>query len=231
MEEIQVKKTKQYLLGMPQLNFNGLDEIWLMKELGNTHWELLGEVTDMYSTNIRPVFVDVLFEFDQGSYNERDEITIDSSLFKIDHSTYVSFHNFGEANVKLISKFPGSELDVPNQIKPIAVIDDSLYEYREQRRLLKTEIFDDSFSLVKPELNPINVFNRRGALYCAEYIRISNMCNWLVNKGKLDSPIKKIRMMYFANMNPYDVIYGAIRRNEMALIVDNKPISWCEVER
>ena len=40
-------------LGMPHLNYHGLDQVWLSKQLGHRHWELLGDGPAYSKTNER----------------------------------------------------------------------------------------------------------------------------------------------------------------------------------
>ncbi|MEM0940976.1 MAG: hypothetical protein AAGI25_14490, partial [Bacteroidota bacterium] len=80
---------REYKLNLPQLLWGGLSENWLLKELGDIHWQQIadalgvasGDITDAQGTRLLASFVRVRWSgANLGSFHENEAITFESDL-------------------------------------------------------------------------------------------------------------------------------------------------------
>jgi len=124
-----MKKETKFLLGMPQLALGGLSEIWLLKECGNIHWQILttifgkksSEFCDNSGNRIYPAFRAVeISNANLGMVSEDDELTIKSEVQKISNTQVYSKHvaKIGRnqiATVEMISIFLARRIETENR--------------------------------------------------------------------------------------------------------------------
>lgn len=236
-------------LGMPHLNYHGLDQVWLSKQLGHRHWELLGNGPAYSKTNERlyASFFCCSIDFNHGQdqYQEGDDITIDSKVFKFNSQVYRSVHNIqGHRNISTAifdSIFVRKDLATNTLVRDdphthghgIAQTD---FVFIEEHKKLKKELRLEDFSnnLVRLQFNPETYFNGVKILYFANYLNLVSQCEYLCDPT-IKNPIKKITTYYFANINPTDTVYGITTKQDniytTKLIANNKAIAVCNITR
>lgn len=242
-----MKKTNKIKLGMPNLNYNGLDETWLLKFCGNIHWELLHKDVNVYENNDRfyASFFHIQVEFDknQAEFKENDEIKFKSELFKYNDKIYRSVHKFNNSKVIMDTIFvkKGKEggltkfKPAPTITKCKEILDIGIDEHQDKKRKIFSEVYhSEGNQLVFP---PVNLFNGVKILYCANYLFLVSLSEFTQHK-KMFGPIKSINIRYYGNMTSTDTLYGKTsishaesESTETVLFVNNAPISYCEIIR
>ncbi len=210
---------QNFILGMPHLNYNGIDPIWLVKTLGDSHWNLLKEIKSINAGSERLYAsfftIQLLFSENQASFKEQDQIDISSKILKFNSSVYRSEHlitnSFTECNVIMDTIFVKKNSDgLLVRDEPLTEIEVehteeiSLTEHRNMKR--DNLNFDqDHFNLLS--FSPETYFNGVKILYCANYFNLIFL-NEYITFQKIPSPIKKIKMFFFGNISPGDRVYG-----------------------
>lgn len=231
---------------MPNLNFNGLDETWLLKFCGSVHWDLLHKEVDVYSEEERFYasffHIQVYFETDQSQYKENDELKIKSELFKYNDKIYRSIHKFGKSSVIMDTIFVKKATEgsltkyKPKHTETLCqeITDIGIGEHQDKKRRVLTEgvTFGVGNKLLFP---PSNLFNGVKILYCANYLFLVSLSEFVQHK-KMFSPIKSINISYYGNMMTTDNLYGKTvlldnDSTETILTVRNSPIAHCEIRR
>lgn len=206
-------------LGMPQLNYNGLDEIWLLKELGDIHWEKLGKLTDMYTAEDRyyASFFNVNLKFKQESYKEGKNFTIKSDIFKWNNKIYRSTHKFGKSTATLDSIFVkkhkgGLIKHDSNSTNYCGTIEDinigqHLFWKKYCKKYHDHKTHNEQVKMVLP-LNPLLMFNGVKILYFANYVFLAQMAEWQ-SDNKLRTPIREIQVDMFGNIDVNNKVYAS----------------------
>ena len=233
-------------LGMPQLSYNGLDEIWLFKYCGNKHWGMLEKFVDMNENNDRfyASFFNVSLQFktDQSAFNENDILTIRSELFEFNTKIYRSVHKFAgcvltmdtifvkKTNIGLLEKHTPST--ITTKCKPIKDI--GIHAFRQTR--LVTKFINDPQPgnlLVFP---PSTFFNNVKILYFANYLLLVSISEYMQHRSLL-LPIQSIIIHYYGNTDITSLLYGRTKLHDdnksttTYLTVNNETISYCEIKR
>jgi probable biosynthetic protein (TIGR04098 family) len=190
-------------LGMPEMALCGLSESWLLKALGDLHWQLVGtalgcrpsEIADSFGHRLYPAFTRLHFVSSQpiASYEEGETLSFDATLSRFGAGIFFSAIRVVGAqgrsiDARLMSSFAyrgdggGNGGLVRGQ--PSLADDDALpslaamppfgERYRERRR---------ERDAVKPilarrvyELIPQHDINGVGLLYYAAYPLIADIC-------------------------------------------------------
>lgn len=230
---------------MPHLNYNGLDEIWLLKEAGDIHWEFLYKIIDFWEEgNVRcyASFFNISLEFDsnQSMFEENDILTFDSKIFKFNKKIYRSVHTFSNQNgisgkIQLDSIFVFK--DKNNNLfktEPQVIVDVESIEHidlENYRKIKKSKIPINGNRL---EYSPLNLFNGVKLLYFANYLYLNGLSEYKEFKN-LSLPIKKLEIYYFSNTAPAEEIFGSSSKidnfTETLLYTKEKLISYCKIER
>ena len=231
-------------LGMPHLNYNGLDPIWLSKTLGDNHWSLLKDVKRMNQGNERlyASFFAIEIDFNKGqhTFNEYDSIEIDSKIFKFNNMIYRSHHfvknDKNAAQVVMDSIFVKKDLVTGSLVKdePVAAgrnIESVDSVFMDEHKRLKKEVSNlstDDFNLLM--FSPETYFNGVKILYCANYFNLALLNEYVTYKTILP-PLKKIKLFFFRNISEHDQVYGRTtnvgNEYQTILISNNKPIGVC----
>lgn len=221
-------------IGMPHLNYNGLDEVWLLKELGDIHWKLLGNITDMYETNDRyyASFFNVEIIFNQEKYYERELLNIESNIDKYNDKIYRSQHHFNNGYAILDSIFVKKNGNTLEKFTPRSKSENTIANINiEAHQMKKREILNDNYeNIMHIDFNPVSLFNGVKILYCANYIQLVNQARWLKLK-EIELPLKKIIVKYFGNISVDDKVFASVNNNETVLLANNRPIAYCEMLR
>jgi probable biosynthetic protein (TIGR04098 family) len=236
-------------LGMPHLTYNGLDPVWLSKTLGDNHWNLLKDVKSFNANNQRLYASFFAFEinFNQGQnlFVENDTLDIQSKIFKFNNLIYRSVHTFGVENNSATATFDSvfvkkdmisgslvkDEPAVSNS-KIIDVVDETFLEEHSKIKKQLTSI--DVADLKELHFSPETYFNGVRILYCANYIQLALLSEFMTYK-KIPQPIKKIKGYWFKNIQWNSQVFGnTVKRNdtyETILICEDKPIAFFTVAR
>jgi probable biosynthetic protein (TIGR04098 family) len=231
-------------VGMPHLNYNGLDLVWLLKTSGDAHWSMLKDVKSFNENNQRlyASFFACEIDYNKGQdyFVENEEINLDSKIFKFNNQIYRSMHSVtGNQNVATLtmdSIFVKKDIASGSLIKddPVAsgkniqtVSAVFLEEHKKMKKELTTLEIEKFNKLV---FSPEMYFNGVKILYFANYINLS-LLNEYITFDKILSPIKKVKIFFFKNISEHDVVYGYTKNinNEYHTILmsNNKPISLC----
>lgn len=106
-------------LGMPQLSLGGVGETWLLKECGDRHWRLLGEIGERAASAFRdpggaPVYAAFCAvsarDLRLDAFGEGDELAIASRIVRVSRTRFVSRHTLslrGEpaGDIEMLSAF------------------------------------------------------------------------------------------------------------------------------
>lgn len=236
-------------LGMPHLTYNGLDPVWLAKQLGDNHWNMLSKGPALNSANERlyASFFCWSIDFNQGQhcYCEGDQLDINSQLFKFNNQVYRSVHtlsngeNFSTgtfdsifvkkdmANQKLVRDDPSYNVNDIGKIDTVF-----LEEHKKIKLQLRSETEFNSYRNL--QFNPESMFNAVKILYCANYLNLVFQSEWL-HYAEIKQPIKSIKTYYFANIEPGDPVSGLTvidgTTSTTKLISGNKVLSLCIITR
>lgn len=236
-------------LGMPHLTYNGLDPIWLAKQLGDNHWNLLKDIKSFNSDNQRlyASFFAGEINFNQGQnlFVENDTLEIQSKIFKFNNLIYRSVHTLqvqkNSATATFDSVFVKKDLiagglvkDEPAEasVQAIDIVDQTfLEEHTKIKKHLKTLKVTD---FKKLDFSPESYFNGVKILYFANYLQLALLSEFLTFK-KMPLPIKKIKGYWFKNIEWNSVVLGKTVNHdnnyETVLISDNKPIGFFTITR
>lgn len=228
---------------MPHLVYHGLDPVWLLKYLGHKHWQLIDKVRPVNKDNQRlyASFFAAKIDFLNGqqSISEKSTMEIDSKVFKFNNLIYRTLHSVNDINVTLDSIFvrkdktvglikdepANSETDIPYTTTTF------LEEHSELKRKLMTLDVTNANELV---FNPAVLFNGVKILYCANYLSLALLNEWITYQSLLD-PIKKIELFWFKNINVGDKVYGITQTSngvfETVLVSNNRAIGFCRIYR
>ena len=238
----------QLKLGMPHLIYNGIDPVWLLKELGNNHWGLLSEAVSFYNGTQRlyASFFGAEIDFNQGQnyFKEDDIVAINSKIFKFNNQIYRSIHTVlsdtNSAVVHLDSIFVKKDLasgllvkDDPKKVhKNIDLINHNFLEEHKQIKNKLSNIDKNTFNLLP--FNPESLFNGVKILYFANYLNLVFLNEYLTF-NKIQNPIKKINLYFFKNITEHDRVYGSTTQIdntfETVLLTNNREIGFCRIER
>lgn len=222
-------------LGMPHLNNQGLDEIWLLKHLGELHWKMLDKVIEV--TNPRTFYasffnVSINFDNDQSYYREFDKLKIESKLLKFNNKIFRSVHTFENGIVTMDSIFVVKNKDGDLE-KHLPVFKDVEVE--------SIEIDLDDFQKAKKNFevrktNQIvlpfkNLFNDAKILYFANFLFLVHQSEILENQVEDTRPIRKLKIKYFGNMKIGDFIEANSTDGVTKIFANKKQICHCEIER
>ena len=245
MIELKIK------VGMPHLNYNGLDPIWLSKTLGDCHWGLLNNVktTDNQNQRLYASFFACEIDFNKGQnyFYENDDLHIQSKLFKFNNLIYSSSHlissNKNVAKATFDSIFVKKDKDTNSLVKSepknsIINIESINSVFIEEHKKIKKKLFEKNniAKFNKLIFSPEAYFNGVKILYFANYINLV-MLNEFISYNQILPPIKKLKIFYFKNINWNDEVYGYTSINETSgayetiLVSNNIPIAFCIIDR
>lgn len=210
------------IVGMPQLSYNGLDLVWLSKEMGSRHWTSLGPIKNstedgqrlyasFFYTNVK--FID---NYNQGSIHEDDSLDMRHTLYKFNRQIYRSVNDI-VVNNRLVAQSSiesvfvkkvndkntltrgnPSDLSVPETTKI------SLAQHKQLKHQLQHP--PASTGVVIP-FTPEFYFNGAKILYCSNYLNLVGLSEFLTF-NQVQDPIRQVEIFYFSNLSPTDQIIG-----------------------
>ena len=96
----QICKRYKQIINMPQMALTGLSESWVMKEIGNCHWQMLcddielksNEIFDEFGNRLYPAFVRITVEGNSSlkDFRENDYLDISGTIQQINSMLYCS---------------------------------------------------------------------------------------------------------------------------------------------
>ncbi|HLA35175.1 MAG TPA: hypothetical protein VJ001_09970 [Rhodocyclaceae bacterium] len=236
-------------LGIPHLNYNGLDCVWFFKELAHKHWMLLGEAKNMRE-NAQRLYAsiyaaEVEFAGDQSQVEEDDVIEISHRLYRIANHVFRSVHILSKAgetfatftldsiflkksaDKKLVRAENIERLEVGEPLHDIDVLD----QHKQVKRALRGQAFDNLLHL---PFSPAEYFNCIKVLYFANYLHLVSLCEFL-SFDCVMPPIKRLTIYYFGNMQITDKMYGrSLQHGEhttTTLVVNDLPVCLAKIAR
>jgi len=236
-------------LGIPQLSYHGLDQIWTAKELGQRHWNLLSSGPALTDDNERLYAsffcVEIDFGLGQNHFCEFDQMDLNSQLFKFNSQIYKSIHTFTNQQttgtailesifVKKVNNSSRLLKDDPTRnLRDVAITDTvSIDNHKKIKQQVKSITNFDNF--VDLQFNPEVYFNCVKILYCANYLNLvaqSEFLHFPVQKF----PIKNIKTYYFGNVNFGDEIKALTEKLENTyttiLASNGQVIAKCVIQR
>lgn len=228
-------------LGMPHLNSQGLDEVWLLKFLGDIHWKILDQKLGLSGERqFYASFFDIKIEFehDQSSFKEFQTFQVDSSLTQLNSKIYKSYHKFHGCTASLTSIF--ITVDQQGKVQKYQTpahgtdhrdLRDLIDEFRTKKKNTKyidTECKDIVF--------PVKMlFNNANILYFANYLFLIGQSEMIFNV-QADRPVKSLKISYFKNMLQSDSVrsyseLSGVYRTKTCLFVNSEPMCHCEIVR
>jgi probable biosynthetic protein (TIGR04098 family) len=236
-------------LGMPHLNYNGIDPIWLSKTLVEIHWNFLKPLSSINIDNQRlyaSVFAfEIDFEEGQDQFKEFDHSEIKSKIFKVNNQMYKSTHTItctgNTANSSFETIFVKKDLTSGSLIKDIPISSDVKFDLSKTLFLSEHKELKKKFATIKnrESYNEL-VFSREAyfngvkILYFANYLNLVYLSEYLTF-NRILSPIKKINMFYFKNISPEDKVYGLTTNSdtlyETSIISDEGIMAYCKITR
>lgn len=229
-------------IDMPQMALSGLNEAWLLKEVGHVHWTMISDFLQCPSSQIADgggerlyaTFTRLAWAAPEGlrSFCENDLLTHSARLSRYGSGFYFSqqtvskatstleftvmstFAKHGErgANTSLVKGTP--ILPNPDAIPVSQVLPEFGLIYRKQRSLTPEDhIFECEYEILPP-----HDINGVGLLYFAAYPIIFDLCiEKFEGKGFLRSHTSTSKdICYFANAEPDEtLIFRLHTREEM----------------
>ncbi len=193
------KLRREREIGMPQMAMSCLSESWLLKELGDMHWEVLTSSLGVASRNIADeagdrlyaTFTCIKLKFNQSlsHFKENDQLTMDLETTRFGGGLFFSnvaisttkcsgyaeimssFSKFGEtgSNTSLVKGQPVIPPDFP--VRTISEAPSIVSEYRIARSIDLSEIiFETEYEII-----PQHDINGVGLLYFAAYPIINDI--------------------------------------------------------
>jgi hypothetical protein len=230
-------------VGMPHLVYHGLDPVWLLKYIGHKHWKLIEHVRPVNKDNQRlyASFFAAKIDFLNGqqSITEKSTLEIDSEVFKFNNLIYRTLHTVNDISITLDSIFVRKD-EIAGLIKDepaysnidIPYTKDTLLE--EHSELKRSLLNLDTSAMNELTFNPAAFFNGVKILYCANYLNLALLSEWITYQSLLD-PIKQIEIFWFKNISVGDKVYGITSNNknvfETVLVSNHRAIGFCRIYR
>lgn len=239
----------QVKIGMPHLTYNGLDAVWLLKTLGDNHWNMLSDIKSTNTDNQRlyaSFFAcEVDFNKGQDSFLENADLNINSKIFKFDSQIYRSTHAIDVDNNSatgildsiFVRKDASGTLvkDDPDQDNQVLSMDTVNTVFLDEHKRIKKKLIELKYEKFNHLVfSPEAWFNGVKILYCANYLNLV-LLNEYQTFNRIQSPIKKIKILYFKNMAVTDQLYGLTTPselgNETIIMTNGKPMCYCLISR
>lgn len=236
-------------IGMPHLNYNGLDPVWLSKTLAEKHWGFLKNISSINEKNQRlyaSVFaLEIDFGEGQNSFKEFDEGEIISKIYKFNNQIYRSKHAIcctgNTANAIVDTIFVKKDLNSNILIRDNPIGSSAAYEETKEIFIGEHKEIKKQFQELEKigdfkelPFNPESYFNGVKILYFANYINLVYLSEYLTFQNILN-PIKKMKIFFYGNINPGDKMYGHTRKignnYETILKSENEIKSYCLIMR
>ncbi|MCW3465034.1 Pnap_2097 family protein [Chitinophaga nivalis] len=187
-------------IGMPQMVLSGLSENWLIKEIGDYHWELIGNALNSNTAGIKDaegrrvyatiIGIHIKTSYDLSYYKENDQLLMSGNLLRVGNNKNYSnifirssdiraevgilsaFATKSNDSVILSRSVPADIARIPRHYEPVELSD--IYR-QEKKKILQEEktgvVFETEYSI-----NPYTDINGVNLLYFASYPLINDIC-------------------------------------------------------
>ncbi len=227
-----MKRTVQ--VGMPQMALGCLSENWLLKELGDLHWESLcsslghssSTLVDSQDRRLYATFVRICIELDDSlkGFPEGDEMMFSADMMRFGRSTVQSNiaieggHSSGRAT--LLTTFSVRARGDSNALMK----SEPVGEYRDMESASELSSFFTDYSSVRSEygrcvsngeppqdrlyrVNPYMDSNGANLLYFAAYQSMTDLLTLREHPDEVDVFTKRRDIYYFRNSELTDAVY------------------------
>ncbi len=217
-------------IGMPHLNYNGIDPVWLAKTLTENHWSFLKPISSINEKNQRlyaSVFaLEIDFGEGQNFFKEFDDAEIRSKIYKFNNQIYRSTHNItctgNTAYATVDTIFVKKDLTSGTLIRDTPITNNEEFEktnvtfsseHKEIKKLYSS--INNSNEYKELLFSPEAYFNGVKILYFANYLNLIYLSEYHTYRQIL-TPMKKLKIFFFSNINTEDKVYGlSSRKNNM----------------
>lgn len=232
--------TNTYTLGMHNLNYNGLDEVWLFKECGHIHWTMLSDIIPFNDGDGRYYAsffnIELQFQTDQSDFVENEIIEVQSDIYKFNQKIYRSIHSFKGCKLIMDSIFVKKTAAGLAKYEPLidsreikSIADINLTAHSDLKKEISKVFLN--YDYMPLQYAPMSLFNNVKILYCANYLYLSMLSEYLHNK-KVLNPIQSVNIHYFANIENDEDVLGNSNNLEIVLKSSgNKLLSHCKIVR
>ncbi len=227
-----MKRTVQ--VGMPQMALGCLSENWLLKELGDLHWETLcsslqrssNDLVDSQDRRLYATFVRIGFELDGTlrDFPEGDEITFSAEMTRFGRSTVQSTIEINGRNssgsATLLTTFSVRAREGSNALMK----SEPVGEYHEVESASDLSPFFKGYSSIRSEygrrksdnepdpatvyhFNPFTDSNGANLLYFASYQSMTDLLTFRAHSDEVDVFTKQRDIYYFRNSDLTDGVY------------------------
>lgn len=227
-----MKRTVQ--VGMPQMALGSLSENWLLKELGDLHWESLcsslgrssSTLVDSQDRRLYATFVRICIEFDDTlkAFPEGDEITFSADMTRFGRSTVQSNIAIEGGNssgsATLLTTFSVRAREGSNALMK----SEPVGEYRDMESATDLSSFFTDYSSIRSEygryasrgkpppeglyrVNPYMDSNGANLLYFAAYQSMADLLTLRQHSDEVDVFTKRRDIYYFRNSELTDAVY------------------------
>lgn len=227
-----MKRTVQ--VGMPQMALGCLSENWLLKELGDLHWETLcsslqcssNDLVDSKGRRLYATFVRIGFELDGTLKNfpEGDELNFAVEMTRFGRSTVQSTIEINGRNssggATLLTTFSVRSREGSNTL----LKSEPVGEYHEVELASELSSFFTDYSSIRSEygrrtsesepepasiyhVNPFTDSNGANLLYFASYQSMTDLLTLREHSDEVDVFTKKRDIYYFRNSELTDGVY------------------------
>ncbi|MDB5644134.1 MAG: hypothetical protein JWN07_3451 [Hyphomicrobiales bacterium] len=215
--------TDRIRLGMPHLGPRGLSEGWLLRELGDRHWQALATqlgrkascMTDRSGNRVYAAFRSIVMEeLDFTAAQEDGTLEVATSLARLSKTQVVSDHTLtldgqSAGQIRMVSTFIRRETEGQN-----ARVARTPVEGLDALPLLRTideGLIAKASALLPPERYvgtvafapcPQEDFNGAGFLYFPAYVAFANRACWRVLGARdTQGPLRQRKVAYFGNID------------------------------
>lgn len=227
-----MKRTVQ--VGMPQMALGSLSENWLLKELGDLHWESLcsslgrssSTLIDSQDRRLYATFVRISIDLDGTLKNfpEGDEITLSADMMRFGRSTVQSNIAIQGGNsagrATLLTTFSVRAREGSNAL----LKSEPVGEYREIESASELSSFFTEYSGIRSEygrrasrcepptdglyrVNPYTDSNGANLLYFVAYQSMADLLTLRGHPDETDLFTKRRDIYYFRNSELTDAVY------------------------
>lgn len=227
-----MKRTVQ--VGMPQMALGCLSENWLLKELGDLHWETLcnslqrssADLVDSQDRRLYATFVRIGFELDGTlqDFPEGDELNFAAEMTRFGRSTVQSTIDFNGRNssgsATLLTTFSVRAREGSNAL----LKSEPVGEYHEVESASDLSPFFKGYSRIRSEygrrtsesepdptavyhFNPFTDSNGANLLYFASYQNMTDLLTLRDHSDEVDVFTHQRDIFYFRNSDLTDGVY------------------------
>lgn len=234
------RKVWSLTLGMPHLADRGLNENWVYRECGHTHWGLIStalscsseQIVDASGRRLYASFVTTRISGSLGPFRENEQLRIESVLSALSGKRFVSRHLIqgerGSVELSMVSTFikqkhPADNrafISTPPDVRELTIKKsqcDLLDDYRKSRTCLAMKpIVPQAFSY---QVVPAVDFNGAQFLYFANFHTIEDRAyHYFTGHSSFHTIDRSI--YFFGNLNRSETVEAFLLSHEIQMKID-----------